>query len=85
MAARADEVGYDRLHYFIGAGDLGQRAAGSNIVAVVDALIGGDTAQLIIDDTALPKKGGFDWDRAKICFGTDRNRQSSFQQSDIVM
>ena len=57
MAARTGEVGYDRLHHFIGAGFWDSAPLEATLWGQADALVGGDKAWLIIDDTALPKKG----------------------------
>src|SRR3546814_7479864 len=57
MAARTGEVGYDRLHHFIGAGRCDRALLEAALVGQADALVGGDKAWLIIDDTSLPKKG----------------------------
>lgn len=57
MAARADALGYDRLHHFIGAGLWDSAPLEATLWQQADALVGGDKAWLIIDDTALPKKG----------------------------
>ena len=57
MAARVDEVSYDRLHHFIGAGVWDSAPLEATLWQQADDLVGGDNAWLIIDDTALPKKG----------------------------
>ena len=57
MAARASEVSYDRLHHFIGAGIWDSAPLEATLWRQADELVGGDKAWLIIDDTALPKKG----------------------------
>ncbi len=57
MAARADALSYDRLHHFIGAGLWDSAPLEATLWRQADELVGGDTAWLIIDDTALPKKG----------------------------
>lgn len=57
MAARTSEVGYDRLHHFIGAGLWDSAPLEATLWSQADALVGGGKAWLIIDDTALPKKG----------------------------
>jgi hypothetical protein len=49
--------GYDRLHHFIGAGIWDSAPLEATLWQQADALVGGDKAWLIIDDTALPKKG----------------------------
>lgn len=57
MAARSGEVSYDRLHHFVGSGVWDEAPLEAVLVAEADRLVGGDDAWLIIDDTALPKKG----------------------------
>jgi len=57
MAARADEINYDRLHHFIGAGLWDSKPLEAALWQHADNLVGGEHAWLIIDDTALPKKG----------------------------
>jgi SRSO17 transposase len=57
MAARAEALSYDRLHHFIGAGLWDSAPLEATLWRQADALVGDDKAWLIIDDTALPKKG----------------------------
>lgn len=57
MAAKAEDVGYDRLHHFIAAGIWDSAPLEAELWRQADALIGGSDSWLIIDDTALPKKG----------------------------
>ncbi len=57
MAARAETLSYDRLHHFIGAGIWDSAPLEATLWRQADELVGGDNAWLIIDDTALPKKG----------------------------
>ena len=57
MAARNDEVSYDRLHHFVGSGVWDEAPLEEVLLAEADRQVGGDHAWLIIDDTALPKKG----------------------------
>lgn len=57
MAARADGVSYDRLHHFIAAGIWDAAPLEQALVAQADRLVGGPDAILVVDDTALPKKG----------------------------
>jgi SRSO17 transposase len=57
MAARASEISYDRLHHFIGAGVWDSAPLETALWEQADALVGGAKAWLIIDDTAMPKKG----------------------------
>lgn len=57
MAARTDTVSYDPLHHFIGSGVWDAASLEAALLVEADKLVGGDSAWLIIDDTALPKKG----------------------------
>ncbi|HEY5412076.1 MAG TPA: IS701 family transposase, partial [Caulobacteraceae bacterium] len=57
MAARQGVAGYDQLHHFIGAGTWDQTPLERVLLQEADRLVGGEDAFLIIDDTALPKKG----------------------------
>ncbi len=57
IAAKADDVGYDRLHHFIGAGIWDSTPLETELWRQADALVGAEDSWLIIDDTALPKKG----------------------------
>lgn len=57
MAARNGEVSYDRLHHFIGSGIWDEVPLEMALLAEADRQVGGEDAWLIIDDTALPKKG----------------------------
>ena len=57
MAARDSGVSYDQLHHFIGSGVWDAAPLEAALLVEADKLVGGDDAWLIIDDTALPKKG----------------------------
>jgi SRSO17 transposase len=57
MAARDDQVGYDQLHHFISDGVWDAAPLQEVLLAQADRMVGGDGARLIVDDTALPKKG----------------------------
>lgn len=57
MATRFDAIPYDRLHHFIGAGLWASAPLEATLWSQADQLVGGDRAWLIIDDTALPRKG----------------------------
>lgn len=57
MAARDSGVSYDQLHHFIGSGVWDAAPLETALLIEADKLVGGDDAWLIIDDTALPKKG----------------------------
>src|SRR5450432_2216333 len=57
MAARDSEVGYDQLHHFIASGVWDAAPLEKALLAQADRMVGGSAAWLIVDDTALPKKG----------------------------
>jgi SRSO17 transposase len=57
MATRAGEVGYDQLHHFVAAGVWEAGPLEAALLAEADRLVGGKNAFLVVDDTALPKKG----------------------------
>ncbi len=57
IAARAGEVGYDQLHHFVAAGVWDAEPLEAALLAEADRLVGGKDAFLVVDDTALPKKG----------------------------
>lgn len=57
MAARAGEVGYDQLHHFVAAGVWDSVPLEVALVKEADRLVGDQAGYLVIDDTALPKKG----------------------------
>ncbi len=57
IAARSGDAGYDQLHHFIAAGMWDSTPLENALLKEADALVGGEDAFLIVDDTALPKKG----------------------------
>lgn len=57
MAARSDEISYDRLHHFISAGLWDSSLLETALWQHAEGLVGGPDAWLMIDDTAMPKKG----------------------------
>src|SRR3978361_1276806 len=57
MAARSDEVGYDQLHHFVAAGVWGSAPLEAALLKEADRLVGDAAGYLVVDDTALPKKG----------------------------
>jgi len=57
MAARDGEVGYDQLHHFIASGVWDAAPLDRALLTEADRMVGGADAWLIVDDTALPKKG----------------------------
>jgi AraC family transcriptional activator of mtrCDE len=48
---------YDQLHNFVGAGVWDAAPLEAELLVQAERLVGGDNAVLVIDDTALPKKG----------------------------
>jgi SRSO17 transposase len=57
MATRFAPGDYDQLHHFIAAGVWDAAPLEAELLAEADRLVGADGAVLVIDDTALPKKG----------------------------
>lgn len=57
MAARDGAVSYDQLHHFVASGVWDAAPLETALLAEADVQVGGDDAWLIVDDTALPKKG----------------------------
>jgi SRSO17 transposase len=57
MSARLAPGEYDRLHHFVAAGVWDAAPLEAELLTTADRLVGGDNAVLVIDDTALPKKG----------------------------
>ena len=57
MAARDGEVSYDQLHHFIASGVWDAAPLDKALLTEADRMVGGANAWLIVDDTALPKKG----------------------------
>src|SRR5258707_5923466 len=57
MAERLVLGDYDQLHHFIAAGVWDAAPVEAELLVQADRLVGGSDAVLVIDDTALPKKG----------------------------
>src|SRR5215216_1430906 len=57
MAKRLALGDYDQLHHFIAAGVWDARPVETELLVQADRLVGGSDAVLVIDDTAIPKKG----------------------------
>jgi SRSO17 transposase len=57
MAERLAFGDYDQLHHFIAAGVWDTAPVETELLAQADRLVGGSDAVLVIDDTAIPKKG----------------------------
>src|SRR5205814_7580928 len=48
---------YDQLHHFVAAGVWNAAPLEAELLVQADKLVGGNDAILVIDDTAIPKKG----------------------------
>jgi len=59
MAERLARGDYDQLHHFIAAGVWDAAPVETELLVQADKLVGGSDAVLVIDDTAIPKKGTF--------------------------
>ena len=57
MAARLAPGDYDQLHHFISSGVWDEAPLEEELAFQADKLIGGAKRVLVVDDTALPKKG----------------------------
>ncbi len=57
MAAQAGDVGYDQLHHFVTAGVWDSVPLEAALLTEAGRLVGDQAGFLVIDDTALPKKG----------------------------
>src|SRR6187401_1437140 len=57
MAARLAPGEYDQLHHFIADGVWDAAPLEAELLVQADRLVGGNDAVLVIDDTAMPKKG----------------------------
>jgi SRSO17 transposase len=57
MAGRTGTVSYDQLHHFIANGVWDAAPLETALFTEADRQAGGTDAWLIVDDTALPKKG----------------------------
>jgi SRSO17 transposase len=57
MAARVAPADYDQLHHFVAISPWDEAPLEAELLAQANRLVGGPDAILVIDDTALPKKG----------------------------
>jgi SRSO17 transposase len=57
MAERFAPGNYDQLHHFVAAGVWDAAPLETELLVQADHLVGGSDAVLVIDDTAVPKKG----------------------------
>lgn len=58
MAQRLGLGSHDQLHHFIAQGPRDASPPEAELLARAARLVGGPDGRLVIDDTALPKKGG---------------------------
>jgi SRSO17 transposase len=76
MAERLAPGDYDQLHHFVAAGVWDAAPLETELLIQADRLVGGSDAVLVIDDTAVPKKGkALGRCRFAICFGARQERQ----------
>ena len=57
VAARVAPADYDQRHHFVAVGPWDEAPLEAELLAQANRLVGGPKALLVIDDTALPKKG----------------------------
>src|SRR5258708_3455928 len=57
MAERLAPGEYDRLHHFVSSGVWDTAPLSAELLVQAEQLVGGPDAVLVVDDTALPKKG----------------------------
>jgi SRSO17 transposase len=57
MAERLAPGDYDQLHHFVAAGVWDAAPLSTELLVQADTLVGGGDAVMVIDDTAVPKKG----------------------------
>jgi SRSO17 transposase len=70
MAKRLALGECDQLHHFIAAGVWDASPLETELFVQADRLVGGRDAVLVIDDTAIPKKGTH-----SVCFGARQDRE----------
>ena len=79
MAARLAPGDYDQLHHFVAAGVWDAAPLEKELLVQADKLVGGSDAVLVIDDTAVQKKGkhsvGVAWQYAS-ALGKNANCQT---------
>ena len=79
IAARLGLPGHDQLHHFVSSPKWDDAPLWCVLAAQADALVGGEDAVLVVDDTAIPKKGTLSVGvAAQYCgeFGKQANCQS---------
>src|SRR5712672_1481780 len=75
MAERVALGDYDQLHHFIAAGVWDAGPVETELLVQADKLVGGSDAVLVIDDTAIPKKGTHSVGRSAICVSAGQDRE----------
>ena len=77
MAERLALGAYDQLHHFVAAGIWDATPLETELLVQADRLVGGSDGVLVIDDTAIPKKGTHSVGVAPqyACFGARQDRQ----------
>jgi hypothetical protein len=76
MAERVALGDYDQLHHFIAAGVWDAGPVETELLVQADKLVGGSDAALVIDDTAIPKKGTHSVGVAcAVCFSAWQDRE----------
>ena len=75
MAARLAPGDYDQLHHFVAAGVWAAAPLENELLVQADKLVGGSNAVMVIDDTAVPKKGKHSVGSFATCFGAWQERQ----------
>src|SRR5499425_2195539 len=76
MARRLALGECDQLHHFIAAGAWDAAPVETELLVQADKLVGGSDAVLVIDDTAIPKKGTHSVGvAAQLCFGAGQDRE----------
>ena len=80
MAERLAPGDYDQLHHFVAAGVWDAAPLEKELLVQADKLVGGSDAVLVIDDTAVPKKGkhsvGVAWQYASALGKNNANCQT---------
>ena len=77
MAERVAPGDYDRLHHFVSDGVWDEAPLECELALQADKLVGGAGAFLVIDDTALPRRG-------RIRSGLRRNMRRPWARLRIV-
>ena len=73
MAERLALGEYDQLHHFIAAGVWDSAPVETELLVQADRLVGGSDAVLVIDDTAIAKKGAHSRTKPEMALAGDRS------------